>query len=188
MNAYDFDKTIYRHDSTVAFYLWCLRRYPRIALRWPDLMKNAYLYWRGKIDKRVFVERFHQYLRDVRDVPAEVERFWDCNMDKMHVWYRQTCREDDVLLSASPYFLVKPAADRLGIRYVFASPLNPETGLYEGERCSGCGKVKKLLERWPDVQIEAFYSDSLSDAPMADIAREAWLVNGEKLSPWPRKR
>lgn len=185
MNAYDFDKTIYHYDSTITFYLWCLRRYPRIALKWPRLIKDALLFRTGRIDKRAFVERFHAYLRNVPDVAGEVERFWDRHMAFMHAWYRRTHRTDDILLSASPLFLVEPAAKRLGIHTVFASPLNPATCRYEGERCHGEGKVRLLRAALPDIEIDEFYSDSLSDAPMAKIAGKAWLVDGEALSPWP---
>ena len=45
--------------------------------------------------------------------------------------------------------------------------------------------VKRFREAFPDGQIDAFYSDSFSDAPLARIARQAWLVKKETLSPWP---
>jgi len=35
MNVYDFDKTLYRRDSSVDFYKWCLRNYPRTRLSLP---------------------------------------------------------------------------------------------------------------------------------------------------------
>ena len=187
MNAYDFDKTIYRHDCSVTFYLWCLRHYPRIVRRWPRLICDALLYGRKKLTKHVFMERFYRYLRDVPDVCAEAERFWDAHQKDMHAWYGKTHQADDLLISASPYFLIKPIADRLDIRYVLASPLNPATGFYEGERCHGEGKVRALRKAYPDARIEAFYSDSLSDTPMAEIAERAYLVHGEQLTAWPKK-
>ena len=186
MNAYDFDKTIYRRDCSVTFYLWCVRHYPRIALRWPRLACDAALYGMKRITKHVFMERLYQYLHDVPDVSAEVERFWDRNEDDVHVWYKKAWQLDDLIISASPDFLVRPAAARLGVRRVLASPLNPATGLYEGERCHGEGKVRMLNAAYPGAQIEAFYSDSLSDAPMARIAEKAYLVHGEQLSDWPK--
>ena len=185
MNAYDFDKTIYRRDSTVGFYLWCVRRYPKVMLRWPELIGNAVLYRLKKISKHVFMERFYQYLHDVKDVRAEVERYWDAHEADMHGWYGTVQREDDILISASPLFLIAPIAGRLGIKHVLASPLNPDTGLYEGERCHGEGKVRALLAAYPGAEIEAFYSDSQSDTPMARLARRAYLVEGERLTDWP---
>ena len=184
MNAYDFDKTIYHYDSSVRFYLWCVKRYPRIALRWGRLAVDFVRYAAGKINKHVFMERMYKYLSDVPDVSAEVERFWDKNMCHMHAWYAEVKRPDDVWLSASPHFLVKPAAKRLGIVNVVGSPMNVKTCLYDGERCHGEGKVRYFRALWGDAVIENFYSDSLSDAPMARIAQRAWMVCGEEIHSW----
>ena len=41
MNAYDFDKTIYNGDSTAHFYLFSLRRHPKIWLLLPSLLGAA---------------------------------------------------------------------------------------------------------------------------------------------------
>lgn len=188
MNAYDFDKTIYRHDCTVMFYLWCCLHYPKIMRRWPALIRDSALKLAGKLTKHVYMERFYQYLHDVPDVSAEVGRFWDRHEKDMHDWYRKTQQPDDLIISASPLFLVSPIADRLGVKHVLASPLNPQTGLYEGERCHGEGKVRALRAAFPGRQIDSFYSDSLSDTPMAEMSREAWLVHKETLTRWPALR
>lgn len=188
MNAYDFDKTIYRRDSSAGFYWWCVRRYPRIARRWPRLICDAALYAAKRTTKHVFMEGVYRYLLDVPDVHAEVEKYWDKNAEDMHRWYRAARRADDLIISASPDFLVRPAARRLGVERVLASPLNPETGRYEGERVHGAGKVRAFQAAMPGAKIEAFYSDSLSDAPMAGLAERAYLVRGERLTEWPKNR
>lgn len=186
MNVYDFDKTIYKKDSSVTFYLWCVRHYPRITRRWPRLAVDAIRYKTKRITKHVFMERLYQYLHDVPDVAMEVDRFWDEHEDDMHIWYKRQWRMDDLIISASPDFLIRPIAYRLGVRSVLASPLNPSTGLYEGERCHGEGKVHALRAAFPQARIDAFYSDSLSDTPLALMARKAYLVSGEHLSEWPK--
>ena len=185
MNAYDFDETIYHYDCTLTFSRWCWTHYPRIMLRWPALAWNSILKKIGRLTKHVYMERFYQYLHDVPDVAQEVERFWDDQEKYMHTWYKSVQQPDDLLISASPYFLVRPIADRLGIRNVLASPLNPATGLYEGERCHGEGKVRALRKAFPGAEINLFYSDSMSDAPMAKVAKRAYLVRGESLTDWP---
>ena len=45
MNVYDFDNTILRGDSTKRFYAFCLRRHPRMILRWPGL-GLSFLRWK----------------------------------------------------------------------------------------------------------------------------------------------
>ena len=188
MNAYDFDKTIYRYDCTVMFYLWCLIHYPRIVLRWPRLIASVIRYKTGKISKHVYMECFYEYLRDVPSPSKEAARFWGKQIKNMHSWYKEVQQADDIVISASPHFLVRPAGEQLGIKYLLASPLNPSTGKYEGERCHGEGKVRALHAAYPDARIDDFYSDSLSDAPMAEISGRAFLVHGETLRAWPGKK
>ena len=45
----------------------------------------------------------------------------------------------------------------------------------------GLIKAAALIE---DGRIDEFYSDSLSDAPLANLAHRAYLVKGEDLFPW----
>lgn len=185
-NAYDFDKTIYRHDSTVMFYLWCVARYPAIICSWPRLIATIFLYKAGQISRYTYMERFYEYLSEVPDPSVEAERFWKRQIKNVSPWYQKVRKPDDVIVSASPYFVVKPAAEKLGIRRVVCSPLNPNTGKYDGERCFGEGKVRALRRMYPDISIDDFYSDSLRDTPMAKIAKRAFLVRGETIEKWPR--
>ena len=185
MNGYDFDKTIYHEDCTVQFTLWRLKRslpawgmLPRVGLAALRMKKTG---------KERFKEQLHLlWTAGGADLHAEVERFWDANMGRIHRWYLAGKRTDDVVISASPLFLVRPAMQRLGVEAVFASPLNPETGLYEGRNCYGAEKVRVFQACYgPDARLEAWYSDSVSDAPMAALSDRAFLVKGEKTLPWP---
>ena len=54
------------------------------------------------------------------------------------------------------------------------------------ENCRGAEKPLRFREKYPEAEVEVFYSDSLADQPMAALAREAWLVKGDLLSPWPK--
>jgi hypothetical protein len=47
-------------------------------------------------------------------------------------------------------------------------------------------KVCRFLKEYPGESVDIFYSDSLSDSPMAWFAKEAWLVKNEhERVPWP---
>ncbi len=185
MNVYDFDKTIYRKDSGIMFYLWCLRRHPRIARRWPYMLWATVRYQTGRIDAARHREAMFSYLNDLKDAPDEVERFWQAQIGQVHGWYLRQRNEDDVIVSASPRFLVEPAARRLGVQGVLASPMDIATGRYTGPRCHGAGKVNYFRETFPGAEVDAFYSDSLKDSPMAALAKRAYLVRGESLAGWP---
>ena len=62
--------------------------------------------------------------------------------------------------------------------------MDRHTGETEGENCHGEEKVRRLREAYPEVEIREFYSDSLSDTPLAKLADKAYLVKGQELLPW----
>ena len=51
MNVYDFDKTIYRGDSTVDFWRHCLRRYPGAARALPGTLAKALAFRQGRCSR-----------------------------------------------------------------------------------------------------------------------------------------
>jgi len=74
-----------------------------------------------------------------------------------------------------------------GAEVATISRMDKKTGEIEGKNCHDSEKVRRFYEQYPDSKTENFYSDSLSDTPMAEIAERAWLVSKHKLSPWPEK-
>ena len=183
VNVYDWDKTIFPVDSTVAFVRWCLRRHPGVI--WPLLRALVLLpgYLLGKVSKTAFKERMYGFLRRVPDVDAELEAFWAKNFDRVSPWYLAQQRPDDIIISASPEFLVRIPAQKLGVR-LLASRVDKHTGKTDGENCHGAEKVRRLHETYPDVEIAEFYSDSRSDSPLAELAERAYLVHGQERTPW----
>ena len=54
----------------------------------------------------------------------------------------------------------------------------------EGENCHDTEKVRRFRALYPDAEIDEFYSDSLSDSPLAELAGKAFLVKKGRLSEW----
>ena len=140
-------------------------------------------YWLGKISKTAIKERMYGFLRRVPDVDTELEAFWAKNFDRVNAWYLAQQRPDDIIISASPEFLVRIPAQKLGVR-LLASRVDKHTGMTDGENCHGAEKVRRLHETYPDVEIAEFYSDSRSDSPLAELAEHAYLVHGQERTPW----
>ena len=44
----------------------------------------------------------------------------------------------------------------------------------------------RFYEKYPNGEIEEFYSDMYCDTPLARLAKKAVMVKGEKLSPWKK--
>lgn len=184
LNVYDFDDTIFRGDSTRAFWLYCLRRAPRL-IRWlPHQCACAIRFCAGRTDKEAFKQGFFSFLRDVPDTAAWVEDFWALHLGRTRAWYLAQKQPEDLVVSASPEFLLAPACRRLGIRAPIASRVDPRTGRYEGRNCKGEEKAARFFSAFPDGVIDAFYSDSRSDKPLARLAKSAYLVKGDRLFVW----
>ena len=187
MNVYDFDKTVRRGDSTVHFTLWCLRHHPRTALSLLGTLPKALGWKLGLCSLTAFKRRLFRYLRYVPDMDAELAAFWQAEEKLLRPWYLAQKRPDDVIISASPEFLLRPMCEKLGVM-LLASPVDARTGEFSGANCQGAEKVRRFYAAFPRGHAEAFYSDSLSDTPMAQEADRAFLVRGDRLSPWPQKK
>ena len=182
MNAYDFDKTIFRGDSTARFYRFCLARTPRMLKRLPRLaFEAAFVLPR---DKTRFKQSMFGFLRDLDDPEGMVAAFWEKNRGRIKPFYLRQRKPDDMILSASPEFLLRPILTELGVTCLIASPVDVHTGLYSGENCHGKEKVRRLRETYGDVTIDEFYSDSHVDDPLAEIAKAAFRVKGDRILPW----
>lgn len=187
MNVYDFDGTVYDGDSTVDFYFYCLRRRPRIAVYAFRQALAILRHAAGAMDTTRMKEEFFSFLPALGDAEKLAVSFWEARRGKVKGWYLEQKRESDVVVSASPEFLLRPVCESLGIEPPVATRMDPGSGRIRGRNCKGAEKVPRFAERFPEGRIEKFYSDSLSDAPLAELAREAFLVKKNALRPWPER-
>ena len=184
VNTYDFDQTIYRRDSSADFWRYCLRRHPLVVLpTLPKTIRSALAYARGRIDTRTLKEQLFSFLPGI-DAEAEAKCFWRSHWKGIWDWYLAQRRDDDVVISASPEFLLRPMAEELGFCLI-GTPMDPATGKIGGLNCHDAEKVRRFHERFPDARVDEFYSDSLSDTPMARLARRAFLIRRGRRLPWP---
>ena len=114
----------------------------------------------------------------------DVKDFWKEYIGNIKPFYLEQKKDDDVIISASPEFLLKPVCERLKIKNLIASKVNMQSGKYTGVNCHGKEKVKRFYEAFPNGKIDSFYSDSYSDSPLAEIADKAFMVDGDKIESW----
>lgn len=189
MNVYDFDETIYHGDSTRDFVIYLMKKHPKLWCYWFDTLKAFYRWKRGYISKKAFKETLYRMFRGVPDMQGAVESFWDEKLPLIKHYYLQRQRPDDLVVSASPAFLLQPCCERLGIRHLLASPVDIKSGRYDGPNCWGNEKVRRCHVAGYDLRdSEAFYSDSYADSPLAQWADHAYLVQGERLAYWGSER
>ena len=185
MNVYDFDKTVFYPDSSVCFFFHCLKRHPLAVLRTaPGICAGAVRYAARKLDTKGLKEKLFSFLRYIPDAREETELFWQRSFDKLQAWYLERREPDDLIISASPEFLLRPAAERLGVRLI-ATRMDFRSGRIDGANCHDSEKLRRFKAELGDLEVEEFYSDSLSDAAMAEYAKRAFLVSGGEIKPWP---
>ena len=183
MNVFDFDNTIYHGDSTRDFVVFCMKRRPKALLYLPYIGFVSLRYYLFHIGtKTQFKEKMYRFLK-VCDTENDVDAFWKTHLSNIKQFYRQIHRDDDLIISASPEFLLKPLEQQLNIR-VIASRVSPADGTTDGENCYHEEKVRRLNAALPNAGIEEFYSDSYSDEPLALLAERAFIVDGETLITW----
>lgn len=183
MNIYDFDGTLYDGDSTFDFILYSLKKHPSLLRFLPSQGWAFLLYTLKRIDKTAMKERFYRMLTGY-DAEGLLEAFWDTHQHKVFPWYPGQQEETDIVISASPEFLLTPICQRLGIKYLIASRVDSRTGKYTGQNCWGPEKVVRLKSEMDITHCTKFFSDSHSDTPLAQIADEAFLVKKGRICNW----
>lgn len=186
MNVYDFDKTIYLNDSSTDFIIYCMKKKPWLAYKLPAIGWAFLQYKRGKALKDRAKEQVFSIIRYFQPIDQTVAEFWRQHRGGIARYYLAQKQPTDVVISASPEFLLRGICKELGVHTLIGSLCDTQTGKWLAPNCYGQEKVVRYRAAFGDTAVEAFYSDSLSDSPMAEIAHKAYLVAGETLSPWPQ--
>lgn len=182
IDVYDFDGTIYDGDSTVDFYLYCLRRHPRLARRWPAIAgAGLRKLFEKDFDLTAFKSVFFAFAQDV-DVDALAGAFWreERTRRRLGAWFRDTPRDlPFVIASASPEFELTPIARELGAAALIATKTDPRTGAIVGKNNKSHVKIARIQALYgPDVRVRAMYTDDL----LADGPLVAWACEGYKIT------
>lgn len=188
MNVYDFDGTIYDGDSSVDLYFFSLKQSKRVLRALPLQIVGLIKFQFSLIDKTELKENFFSFLKYLDDIDEVMYSFAEQNRHKIKAWYLKQKREDDVIISASPEFIVKQICSAYGINNVIASKVDNKTGKFLSPNCWGIQKINRFEQEYSLELIDVFYSDSKSDEPMAQCARSSCYVKGDKILPWNKIR
>lgn len=186
MNVYDFDKTIFPTDCTIGFGIWSMNRHPKLWFTFfPKMIGTLIRRKTGQIPEYLLQRKLLEYLTLIDDFDVQIERYWDRNEKKIVPWYLRQKRDDDLIISASPSCIIEPIAKRLGVNFM-ATEFDREFGVFTNNLMYAKEKAKYIFDHGFPM-IENFYSDSLSDTPLALCAEKAYLVSNKArtVKPWP---
>ncbi len=183
MNVYDFDNTIYDGESVIDFYLFALKRQPRLVSVLPKLCQMLLKYKACMVSAEellLVAEKYAAKVLGMADFEGLVSDFWDKKQKKIKKFYLAQKKSDDVILSASWSFLIKEACKRIGVNRVIASEIDIKTGKIN-KLCFREKKVQLFIDQFPEEVIDEFYTDSMNDAPMFSLAKRVFLVKGDRV-------
>jgi len=179
IDIYDFDGTIFRGDSTRAFWLYCLRKKPALAKHLPRQMGALAMMACKRWDLTRGKGAFLRFVRDI-DLHGMAERFWAEPRTKRRIapWF---AKRDDalptVIASASPEALLAPVAREYGVQHLVATRIDPQTGALTAPNCKRDEKVRRIREVLPGFKARAMYTDDRrADGPLLAMAQQKYIV------------
>lgn len=189
MNVYDFDNTIYNGESAFDFFKYCLKKKPVLLKVLFPIVWDLIKYKTCRMSTKEFHERGAYYTETFftlfDDIYAEIREFWDKNQHKIKPFYKKVQKEDDVIITANVNILVGEIFRRMGVKHYIATTFDMDRGKLV-EICFSDVKVRKFKEEYGD-RIDDFYTDSMNDAPLMDLAQRVYMVKGNKVSVYKEK-
>ncbi len=181
-NLYDFDGTIYDGDSGVDLILFAIKTKPSLVFHFLGCLGIVILYLLKLRSKEEMKNRLFAFLKKIDDVDLFVKKFWDSHEHKIKdFWTNKKTHKNDIIISASGFFWLKPIADKYKVKDLFATDIDSKTGEVSGDNCHGKEKVRIFREKYPKAEILKMYTDSVNDLPLIEAANEGILVKKNKL-------
>lgn len=183
INLYDFDKTIYDGDSSTDFFFYSMMKYPKIIIILPKILVAGIGCVLHIISKTKMKETIFSFVKYIPNIDKHIDDFWNTHSMYLKDFYMKKKHDKDIIISASPEFLLNPLKDELGVLNLIASRVDKKTGKFKGDNCHGEEKVKRLNMLYKDYEVIESYSDNKCDAPILRLAKKQYLVKGEQLIP-----
>lgn len=178
---YDFDKTIYDGDSSTDFFKYCLKKNKKLIKMLPKMLVKFIAYKTNNITVTELKEYIFSYLKYFDNIDDMVNDFWSINKHKIKSFYLEKNHKQDIIISASPYFLLRPICKELKVKDLIASDVNPKTGKFNGLNNSCEEKLKIFKKKYPNIVPDEMYSDSMNDKPLLDFAKKSFVVKKNQI-------
>ena len=190
MNLFDFDNTIYKGESSFGYYFFCVKHHPKLIRFVFTVLFCLIKYKLCFISEEGFMKLSQKYVHDFvegcPDAEELAEKFWEKKFKKIKSFYFDMKHEDDVIISASFGFIIRPAMNRLGIKNLVCSEVDFETREIK-HICFRKNKMQLFKEFFGDAKIKNFYTDSLNDIALLREAECGYIVKGKKIKKWSEK-
>ena len=184
-DLYDFDDTIYHGNSPLHFFKFCRKR-KLIKLSHFIKIPFKYLQYKTKIITYTQMSEFiFSCVKDIPNLDKVIHEFWLEHGKNVKPFYaNKKDKSKDIIISASPEFLLKPFIDELGIYQFIGSDLDPKSGKASRPMCRGEEKVVQFKKHHPSGKVRNAYGNSSHDIPYMLLAENAFMLKGYKMLPF----
>lgn len=180
MNVYDFDNTLYDGESGVDMFFFYLKKRPWLVRYTPQVVGAFIAYKRHQVTIDSVAQQYagliKAFLDGIEDYQEDARVFWDKHEHRLRPFYKQLHQPDDLIISAGPEQSLKEICTRLGVKRYIGTVINEATSALDFI-CFRENKVKAFQARYPGEQIDNFYTDSMNDKPLMDIAKHVFMVD-----------
>ena len=185
MRVFDFDSTIYDGESGMDIFLYYLKKEPKLISKYiPKFGEGFIRYKLGKVTIEDVKNEYSFMLREccqqLPHIAEDIVNFWDEHEKKMKGFYAKIQKEDDVIVSACPEVMLEEICRRIGVKNFIGSEVDLATGEI-GRICYKENKVPAFYARYGEQEIDEFYTDSMNDRAMMDIAKDVYYVTGDRI-------
>lgn len=193
---FDIDYTLTKRETFIEFFMFLLKKDPKLSRYLPLIMKAGILYFLKIYDAGKTKENFGRFLNGIHEEEMKkiVKEFYEKKLSK--IIYKDAIdtikklKKQDYkiyLISASPEIYIKELYNIKEVDKIIGTKLKCKDGIYssiiDGENCKGEEKVKRLKEVLKKENIEVdfkesyMFSDSLSDLPLFKLVGKPYLIN-----------
>ena len=205
LSVYDFDKTIYNGETLNDFYRFYLIKKPWKIYTVIFQLWYFLLYVLKIINLEKLKENFLRFLNgeNTGELKKLIREFLKKKESKINLWVKDEIlknkKETEILvaISASPTFLIIDRLRLMGFDVVIGTDFLFESTKFHShitsKNCKNYEKVKRL-DKWAEdnniqYDIVNFYSDSIADKPLFDLAEHKyWIKKGILKNGMPQKK
>ena len=205
LSVYDFDKTIYNGETLNDFYRFYLIKKPWKIYTVIFQLWYFLLYVLKIINLEKLKENFLRFLNgeNTGELKKLIREFWEKKESKINLWVKDEIlknkKETEILvaISASPTFLIIDRLKLMGFDVVIGTDFLFENTKFHShitsKNCKNYEKVKRM-DKWAEnnniqYSIINFYSDSIADKPLFDLAENKyWIKKGILEKGIPQKK
>ncbi len=180
MQAFDFDNTIYKGESCFDFALFVIKKNPRLLKYLPSIIKILIRYKSCKLSPENFVKELNKYtkvfLKNKEEILELTAQFWQKNEKKLYANMLAKIEENDIIITASPEFLMTGIKHRLNTKHILCTEIDFDNGKMTWLNF-GKNKVLNFKKKYKNKKIKNFYTDSYNDKPFMDFSDNVYLVS-----------